>query len=313
MGPEPPVVVVTGATGWVGAQIACHIARAGRRVVALARPESDVTLLTALAPGVAVARAECTLPALRTALAKSRAEAIVHLAAWFVAEHRPDDVPGLVAANLTFPALLAEAARAEGVTTLVSAGSFWEAWGHAAPGPVNLYAAYKRAFKEVLAYYADAHQLRACHLRLPDVYGPGDPRPKVLQALRGAVRTGAPLAMSEGHQRLDLVHVADVTAAFETVLARTAAAQPGLAEHSVTHTERPTLRELVALYGQVVRAEVPVAWGARPARRREVMEPVALPPVPGWVPHFGLAEGLRDVEAAPGGLLHTGASGPAGG
>jgi nucleoside-diphosphate-sugar epimerase len=312
MGLEPAAVIVTGATGWVGARVAGHLAHVGRRVVALARLDSDVTLLTALAPSVAVTRAECELPALRAALVEARAEAIVHVAAWFVAEHRPDDVPGLIAANLTYPALLAEAAHAEGVTTFVSAGSFWEAWEPAAPGPVNLYAAYKRAFKEVLAYYAGAHGLRACHLRLPDVYGPGDPRPKVLKALRDAVRTGAPLAMSDGRQRLDLVHVADVTAAFEAALARTAAALPGLAEHSVTHTERHTLRELVAVYGQVVRAKVPVSWGARPARRREVMDPVALPPVPGWTPRFTLAAGLRDVEMAPGGLLHARASGPVG-
>jgi nucleoside-diphosphate-sugar epimerase len=60
------------------------------------------------------------------------------------------------------------------------------------------------------------------------------------------------------------------------------------------------LREVVATLEQVAGRSLPIAWGARPYRDREVMEPWTGLPVPGWQPEVTLEAGLRALlEAEP--------------
>ena len=40
-------------------------------------------------------------------------------------------------------------------------------------------------------------------------YGPGDVRPKLVPAVLAAIRSGQPLAMSDGGQLIDLTYVSD--------------------------------------------------------------------------------------------------------
>jgi nucleoside-diphosphate-sugar epimerase len=289
--------VVTGATGFLGGALAAHLAAAGHEVACVVRPGSDRAALPA---GVAVAEHDGTAAGMRAIVAGARPETVFHLASLFLAEHRPDDVDALVTSNVAFGTQLAEACAQHGVGRLVNAGTSWQSFEGPGYRPVNLYAATKQAFEDVLAYYADATPLRAITLRLFDTYGPSDPRRKLLRILRDAVRTGEPLAMSPGEQLLDLVHVDDVVAAFAAAADRLAAgAVAGHEVYGVSSGERLTLRELVALVGEVAGRPLEVEFGGRPYRAREVMRPwepgAALP---GWAPRVGLREGLAGYLAA---------------
>jgi nucleoside-diphosphate-sugar epimerase len=67
--------------------------------------------------------------------------------------------------------------------------------------------------------------------------------------------------------------------------------------YSVSGTVLP-LREFVALVGELLGAAVPVQWGARPYRAREMMTPWRYsPPLPDWRPSVDLRAGLAAVLA----------------
>ena len=120
----------------------------------------------------------------------------------------------LVDSNVLVGTQVAEAMLRAGCRGIVNTGTSWQRDARGAYDPVCLYAATKQAFEDVLTYYVSAEGFAATTLRLYDTYGPDDPRPKLVNALAGALRSGTPLSLSPGEQLLDLVHIDDVTAAF---------------------------------------------------------------------------------------------------
>jgi len=106
---------------------------------------------------------------------------------------------------------------------------------------------------------------------------------------------GEELAMSPGEQLLDLVYIDDIVAAFLLAAERLQAGQVvGHERYAVSSGHPLRLRDLVGLYAKVTGRSLPIEWGGRPYRPREVMVPWNTGAVlPGWAPKVGLVEGIR--------------------
>ena len=290
--------LVTGATGFVGSHVAGRLLADGWQVHALVRPASALDRLGVPGAAISVHRIEPDIDSMRGALRDAKPDVVFHLASLFVAEHAPDDVARLVESNLAFGALLLEAMSREGARRLVNAGTSWQHHEGRDYSPVNLYAATKQAFEALLQYYVEACGLAAVTLELFDTYGPGDRRRKLVNLLLDAARTGKPLAASPGDQAIDLVHVEDVAHGFaragEMLLDERG---PGHRRFGVSSGTTITLRALAEQLEQALGVKVPVTWGEREHRAREVMAPVrGMPALPGWRPGISLAEGLRGLK-----------------
>lgn len=103
--------------------------------------------------------------------------------------------------------------------------------------------------------------------------------------------------MSAGEQLIDLVHIDDVIEAF--IIAANRLMNHSIPSHecyAVSSGQPIPLRDLVELYSEVTGKMVPVNWGARPYREREVMVPWNKGvPIATWVPKVEITEGLKDV------------------
>lgn len=292
-------VLVTGATGYIGGRLVARLLREGFDVSVIARPESDISQL-----GSAHVRYyDGSGASLYRALKASGTQQVFHLASLYLSRHAPQDVDRLIAANLLFPTQLLEAMAQAGISQFINTGTGWQHYGDAAFDPVNLYAATKQAFEDMLEYYVQAIGFSAVTLKILDSIGPGDQRPKLINYLRSAARTGTPLRMSPGEQELDFIYIDDILDAF--LLASQRVAQRPGAERFGLGSGRPvTLRAFVDLYQSVIGRPVPVLWGALPYREREVMKSwEGYAPLPAWVPHTSLAESIRLTECGPGGIL----------
>jgi len=291
-------IALTGATGYVGSQLALHLGASGARVTAIVRPQANLAVLERLncRAAINVAEADAHYSNLGEILLAVRPDAVVHVAAARDGGDGDGDTRRLVESNILFPALLLAAMRAAKTRAFVNTGTSWQNAGADRYRPANLYAATKEAFEALLEHHAEAG-IRAVTLRLFDVYGANDNRGKIISLLAEAARAKTTLDMSPGHQRVDFVHVSDVCRAYGIALEMVLDGDwEGHRIYGASSGAPLTLRELVTTLEEAQGVRCQVNWGARPYRSREVMEPfTGYPPLPGWRPQVLLREGLRHV------------------
>lgn len=269
-------IVVTGATGFVGRALVPILRRRGCDITVLDRAAA------AAGPRQVVDRVRRVEP-----------DAVVHLATHFLASHQVEDIPDLVRANVEWGTVVAEAASVSGAR-LVSIDTAWQHFEGRSYDPVSLYAATKQALDVIIEYFVRVRGLEARAVTLFDTYGPGDVRPKLIPLLMRAARTGVPLEMSDGGQLIDLTYIDDVaTGIADIALAATATSD------CVLRSWRPvTVRDLVTVLETSIARPVPVVWGARPGREREMRADWVFGSAPaGWSPTVPLPEGLARTWA----------------
>lgn len=298
----PKRVLVTGASGYIGRYVAAAFAARGAEVHALVRHSSRLEPLLELVPEACVHRCDESLNDVPAVVRASRPELIVHLAARMTAGPEPDELTDLVRSNILLGTHLLEALHQSGGGGFINTGTFWQHAGGREYSPVNMYAATKQAFEAILQHYFSAGRIRAMTLVLYDVYGPADPRGRLISQLHEALRTGQRLSLSPGKQQLELVHVADATAAYVRAaeLLEQSARFGDCRRFGVTSSAPRTLRNVVATYARVAGRSPAVQWGGRPYREREVMKPRRFRRLPGWTPSLPLEEGLKQVLESDG-------------
>ena len=170
-------VLITGATGYIGSQLAKRLHAKGHEVSLIVRPNSDLAVLDTVLPSASLHYYDGSYQSLFAALSTSQPDVVFHIASLFLAQHKPEDVARLVESNLNFPTQLLEAMSQLGMTQFINTGTSWQHYQNEGYNPVNLYAASKQAFEAMLAYYVEAKNFKSITLKLFDTYGPGDNRP----------------------------------------------------------------------------------------------------------------------------------------
>ncbi len=295
-GPSPfKRALVTGATGYVGYHLAQRLARDGWKVNIVTRPGSDVKKSEKL-PLVSLYAHDGGTESLIDIVRQARPEIIFHAASLVQASHEAEDLEPLIASNILFGTQLLEAAVRSEVHFFVNTGSYWQHYKTRDYNPVNLYAATKQAFQDILRFYAESFPLRAVTLKLFDVYGPEDQRNKIFSQLEDAYSTGKPLQMSPGEQLLDLIFIDDAVEAYCHAALLLESRGEGLEEsYAVSSGRQIPLKEVVEIYQKLARRKIPIEWGGRPYRQREVMRPWTGKTLPDWKPRVDLETGISKM------------------
>jgi nucleoside-diphosphate-sugar epimerase len=289
--------LVTGATGYVGSNLVRRLSADGWDTHVVVRPDSTLESLVDMAQRVTVHTHNGSAEGMHGIVVAAKPDVVFHLASLFLSEHTTADISRLVHSNILFGTQLLEAMTANEVNKIVNTGTSWQHYENMPYSPVNLYAATKQAFEDILQYYVEAKDLQAITLKLFDTYGPIDPRPKLFHLLEKVAKEGAVLAMSPGKQMIDLVYIDDVVQAFVVAANRMlAGAVQGHERYSVSSDSPISLKRLVGLYGRIVGKRLPIDWGGRSYRVREVMVTCNnLPILPEWSPEIQLEDGIRRI------------------
>lgn len=291
--------LVTGATGYIGSRLARRLVAKGWAVHVVARKSSRLDALRSIISSIVVHEHDGTTRNMIELVADSSPNCVFHLASLFLAQHQPDDVEALIGSNVVFATQLAEAMAANSVRFLINTGTSWQHFDNAEYNPVNLYAATKQAFEDVLGYYVNSNALTVTTLSLFDTYGPEDPRSKLMTLLWKTAESNEPLLMSPGGQYIDLVHVDDVVEAYLLAAAALLEQEIGHAHYGVSSGQPLRLVDIVALFERATGLTLPITWGGRPYRTREVMRPWnRYQPVPNWQPRIPLEEGILQTRPA---------------
>lgn len=287
-------VLVTGANGFLGSEICAALLAADYQVTAMVRASANIDRLHKVAPAARIAKTETDWRNIESVVIDAEPDIVIHAAAAMDAGDDIEAAENLIAANVLYPSRLIAAAKTAGVKGFITVGTAWQHNQGEGYEPVNLYAASKQAFDDVLRYYAAAG-LPCVSLHMFDTYGHLDTRPKLVNLLFKLARTGEAMAMSPGDQEINLVHVSDAAAAFAVMVRRMLEHNVnGFETYAVSGGKPMPLRSLAALAEKISGNDININWGARDYRPREVMHVWrGGAPVPGWSPKISLEEGLK--------------------
>ncbi len=285
----------TGSTGFTGGNLVRRLVNDGWQVHVIVRQDSDQAQKKALNDLISIHVHDGTTEQMRSIIGATQPDMIFHLATMFLPDHKPEEIVPLIQNNFVFATQLADAMVDHGVQHFINTGTFWQHYDNKEYNPVCLYAAIKQAFEAVLQYYIDAYGIKVITLTLFDIYGPDDPRDKLFKLLERAADKQETLKMTPGEQLVDLVYIDDVIDAYMLAADLLETQDKGTSRTFTVSSGTPViLKDVVKLYSDITGKIIPVEWGGKPYRPREVMMPWnSGKHVPGWSPKVGLKEGIR--------------------
>jgi len=289
-------VIVTGATGFVGSHLSRKLVEFGYNVHIISRPSSTYENLESVKRKIDVFEYNQNITELINYFKEVEADIVFHLASLFISEHKPDEVDDLINSNIKFGTHVLEAMSKSETYNLINTGTSWQHYKNEDYNPVNLYAATKQAFEDIIEYYVNALNFNVITLKLFDTYAEDDNRGKLINLLGKFSKEKKKLKMSPGEQKIDLVHVDDVVDAFISAYDLIKEKEMNHKKYAVSSGQQIKLKELIQLYEDVTGNKILVEWGGRSYRKREVMELWRnFDKLPNWEVKISLIDGLKKL------------------
>ena len=266
--------IITGATGYIGSHVLKYLLSKGWDIHIVADPKFGYDAIEDVRSQIDIFEYNGEINSLIDYFQIVNADVVFHLAAAVITNYKPEQVPVLIQSNIQFGTEILEAMKASSTRMIVSTGSYWQNYNSDNYNPVDLYAATKEAFEKIVQLYVDAFNFRHVNLRLFDVYGEDDKRPKLWNILKKIAGTDEILEVSPGEQMLDMVHISDVCTAYEAayylMLESTDIKNKTF---GVMTGNQHSLKSIIALYEQMMGKKMNVHFGGRAYKEREVMVP----------------------------------------
>ncbi len=298
--------LVTGAGGFLGANLVRRLLAEGHEPFALARPGGSSWRLKDIATDVRIAELDLRdHAAVERTVGESRPEWIFHLAA-HGAYSWQKDIEAMIAVNVSATAALLEAARAADAQAFVNAGSSSEYGLKDHPPreeewlqPNSHYAVTKAAGTHLTALAA-TQGLPAVTLRLYSIYGPWEDPDRLMPALVCEAMRGRLPPLVGPQTARDFVYVDDCCEALLRAAERGAPAGPG-ATLNIGSGAQTRLDELVEIARTSLDVKALPEWGTMEQRGWDtnvwVSDPGAASEHLGWRARTGLDEGLMRTAA----------------
>jgi nucleoside-diphosphate-sugar epimerase len=296
--------IITGATGFVGANLARRLLRDGHEVHLLLRANHKAWRIESIRADVRLHEVDLqNTESLQRVIGAIQPDWIFHLAA-HGAYSSQTSLPQMVQTNIIGTMNLVEACLKTGFEAFVNTGSSSEYGfkGHAPSEtdwlePNSHYAVTKASATLFCRYTAQQQKVRLPTLRLYSVYGPYEEPSRlmpmmIVKGLRGEL---PPLVNPEIAR--DYVYIDDVSEAY--LLAATQSGQEAGAVYNVGTGVQTSLREVVKVARRTMNVATEPEWGSMPARRWDtsvwVSDNRKIQSELQWQPRYTFESGFRQM------------------
>jgi len=295
-------ILITGATGFVGACLAHRLAAAGCELHILIRRDSNRWRIAGLAGRMTEHICDLTdAAAVERCVTAIRPDVICHLATYggFASQQ---DARAIVEANLLGTMNLLSACAKVGFRLFINTGSSSE-YGekrHAMsegdlPEPVGVYGVSKVASTLYCRSEAAAKGLPVLTLRLFSPYGPWDDPQRLVPFAAVRLLEGESPRLSSPASVRDYVYIDDVVDCYHSLISGTAVAA-GDGIYNIGSGRQSSIGDVVAELERLAGTGVRAVWGERPAARPEPAVWMAdisrAREQLGWEPRTSLHDGL---------------------
>lgn len=289
--------IITGATGYIGSHILKYLLSREWEIHIISDPKFGYKAIEDVMSQVDVYEYDGDISGLIEYFQKIDVDVVFHLAAAVITNYKPEQVGTLIQSNIQFGTEVLEAMKFSNTRMLVTTGSYWQNYNSNTYNPVDLYAATKEAFEKIVQYYVDAYEFRHINLRLFDVYGEDDIRPKLWNILKQIAGTEKTIDVSPGGQMLDMVHISDVCTAYEAAYELLVSSSSSNSTYGVMTGQQHSLKDIIDMYEKVLGKKLNVNFGARMYKEREVMVPYLYYNVlPNWSAKVSIEDGLKSLS-----------------
>ena len=289
----PPRALVTGAGGFIGANLTRRLLGDGHPVDVVVRPDADTWRLDAIRSEITLYELDLRDAAgLADVLGRARPDWIFHLAT-HGAYSWQTDAHAILTTNAAASAHLVDMACARGFEAFVQAGSAAEY--DVRRGRPDAYAASKTTATRHARAVAVDRGAHVVTLRLCTAYGPWEEPRRLMPALAMFGLEGRLPPLADPGSARDFVFVDDVCEAFVRAALATHLRRGTVVD--VTSGTRTSLAQVVQLARDELAIGEEPRWSTRAARPRDAMALLAdAPGMPfGWRPRRGLRRGFRSL------------------
>jgi UDP-glucose 4-epimerase len=294
-------VLITGASGFVGNNLARYMLNQGHRLHLILRENCISWRLEDIKPYAEIHLCDlCDQVKISTVVSQVKPDWIFHLAAYGAYSHQAD-LYKILQTNVLGTANLVKACLEVGFESFINAGSSSE-YGFtdhaptesASPDPNSYYAVSKASSTMLLKYTSKAHGFRIQTLRLYSVYGPYEDPSRLIPALiMNGINNRFPPLVNPDVAR-DFVYVDDVSRAFE--LAASVEKQEQWAVYNVGTGVQTTIGQVVEIARRTMGITEEPKWSSMPNRIWDTTSWVSntdcIRQALGWAPALEFHEGF---------------------
>lgn len=206
-------------------------------------------------------------------ISKFKPELVIHLATYYTHHHsKDDDINNLINSNILFSTKLIEFCTKAGCKKFICTSTVWKNY-HNTNRPVNLYAATKNAFEEIIKYYQSSFKLQIINTYLSDTYGELDRRNKLIPILIKNAYSNKKLQLTPSNNIVEILHIKDVIELYIKIIDFIKISRGSFIHCYYAKGESFTLKNLILKFIKASNSNLSIQFNKKPYRVREVMYP----------------------------------------
>lgn len=289
------MILLTGATGFLGSHLLVGLLANGHEVIAIKRSYSNTSRISNSLKHKKLHLYDIDLIDDQTLFTNHSIDTIVHTATEYGRGNTP--TVQILQANLILPLRLVELGIKNGVNCFINTDSYFNKYNNTYSNLLN----YSLSKNSLLGWLNQlTGKIKVINIVLEHIYGSHDSESKFVESVikNIAVQKVKKMALTHGHQRRDFIYVDDVVSAFLKLIEYGQNHNFIFKKFEVGTGESIQVRDLPELVKKISKSPTVLAFGEITYRSDELMDSKAdisqLREL-NWVPKISITDGIRKI------------------